>query len=97
MKLEAGNVRKLGDFSASLRRGDQVLAVFPETTSFYRGIVAKHPKASTGTNGNPEAENIIVRFDDDEDDQGKPVARKVPSRFVLPLNYSTNTEANMDN
>lgn len=80
LKLDAADVRKLEDVSARLRRGDHVLAVFPETTSFYPGTVAKNLK-STGNVGT----DVIIKFDDDEDEQGKPVARKVPTRFILPI------------
>lgn len=80
LKLDAVDVRKLEDVSATLRRGDRVMAVFPETTSFYPGVVAKNPKSGGGGSG----ADVIIKFDDDEDEQGKPVARKVPARFILP-------------
>ena len=82
LKVDSSDIRKLDDVSQILRRGDRVLAVFPETTSFYSGIVAKNPKSSGETNIGVD---VVVRFDDDEDDEGNSVARKVPSRFILPL------------
>ena len=45
--MPACDVKRLDDHSARLRKGDQVLAVFPETTSFYRATVVKNPKPST--------------------------------------------------
>jgi SAGA-associated factor 29 len=76
-----GNLRRLIDNASDIRKGDRVLAVFPETTSFYRAIVVKTPKPlTTGTAGLWE---VVVKFDDDEDDTGKPPPRKVPSRFVI--------------
>lgn len=81
MILAFSDVRRLEDASQSLRRGDSVLAVFPETTSFYRAVVAKNPKASRG--GDAGGSDVIVKFDDDEDDSGKNPARRVPARFVL--------------
>ena len=77
MVLGFSDVRRLEDSIHSLRRGDPVLAVFPETTSFYRAVVAKNPKRDGGVN------EVIVKFDDDEDDLGKNPARRVPARFVL--------------
>ena len=88
LKLDTADVRKLEDISATLRRGDRVLAVFPETTCFYSGIVAKNPKTGPGS-------DIVIKFDDDEDELGKPVARKVPARFVLPT-ASTYDDADSD-
>lgn len=75
------DVKRLQDSASHLRRGDLVLAVFPETTSFYRAVVAKSPKAPSNPNG---AWDVVVRFDDDEDETGKNPARRVPARFVLP-------------
>jgi hypothetical protein len=78
LKLSFRDVRKLEDSGAYLRKGDSILAVFPETTSFYRAIVAKTPKS---VNGN--ASDVVVRFDDDDDDSGRSPLRKVPARFVI--------------
>ena len=80
MILPFTDVKRLDDSAAYLRRGDEVLAVFPETTSFYRAVVAKNPKA-TGSGSSPP--DIVVRFEDDEDATGKAPARRVPARFVL--------------
>ena len=89
IKLDASEVRKLQDSTTSLRRGDKVLAVFPETTSFYRATIAKNPSGK-GESG-AAVEDVIVRFEDDEDEHGKSIARRVPVRFVLP-NYENETE-----
>lgn len=74
------DVKRLEDTAAHLRRGDDVLAVFPETTSFYRAVVAKNPRPPQHGNSFWE---VIVRFEDDEDETGKPPPRRVPARFVL--------------
>ena len=48
MTLPFGDVRRLDEsVSTHLRRGDSVLAVFPETTSLY--VVAKTPKIPNGS------------------------------------------------
>mmetsp|Transcript_17179 Transcript_17179/g.38150 ORF Transcript_17179/g.38150 Transcript_17179/m.38150 type:complete len:180 (+) Transcript_17179:316-855(+) len=75
--LSYDDVRRLDDSSASLRRGDLVLAVFPETTSFYRAVVVKTPKAGSGIN------EVVVKFEDDEDEAGRNPARRVPARFLM--------------
>lgn len=74
------DVRRLEDISSHLRRGDLVLAVFPETTSFYRAVVAKNPKPPIHHNA---VWDVVVKFDDDEDETGKMPARRVPARFVI--------------
>jgi len=80
MQLGYTEVKRLEDSAAHLRRGDLVLAVFPETTSFYRAEVAKNPRHPQHGNGCWE---VIVRFEDDEDETGKAPPRRVPARFVL--------------
>ena len=68
------------DSASHVRKGDQVLAVFPDTTSFYRAVVAKNPKTPTHVNS---PWDVIVRFEDDEDETGVAPPRRVPARFVL--------------
>lgn len=80
LTLPYQNVKRLEDTAQHLRRGDAVMAVFPETTSFYRAIVAKNPKNSATASGNWD---VVVRFEDDEDETGRVPARRVPARFVL--------------
>lgn len=77
-------VRRLEDTSTDINRGDRVMGVFPETTSFYRATVVKTPKdpSVSGQDG----WEVVVRFDDDEDEAGKWPARRVPARFVLRAN-----------
>mmetsp|Transcript_5581 Transcript_5581/g.5741 ORF Transcript_5581/g.5741 Transcript_5581/m.5741 type:complete len:250 (+) Transcript_5581:3-752(+) len=99
MTIPYANLRRLTENASDVKKGDRVLAVFPETTSFYRGNVVKTPKLLNGNsnnnnnnNGNSSNNNntnnngqweVVVKFDDDEDETGKPPARKVPSRFVI--------------
>ncbi len=79
--LKSSSVKRLDDSAGHLKKGDKVLAVFPETTSFYGATIMKNPKFTSGTNH----WDIIVNFDDDEDNSGKIPARQVPARFVLKL------------
>lgn len=81
--LPITSVKRLEDTSSHLRRSDRVLAVFPETTSFYPAIVAKNPKPPVSGS----QWDVIVRFEGDEDDSGKAPPRKVPGRFVLKREY----------
>ena len=78
-------------------KGARVMAIFPETTSFYRAVVSKQPTWTSGTSaeesaggvGNahkPRVKEVIVKFEDDEDQEsGKTPHRRVPSRYVIPL------------
>lgn len=77
--LPFNSVRRLEDSAADIRRGDRVLAVFPETTSFYDAVVVKTPKSPAGNN----QWEVVVRFEDDEDETGKAPPRRVPARFVV--------------
>jgi hypothetical protein len=80
LTLSVHEVKRLEDRSSHLRRHDLVLAVFPETTSFYRAVVAKNPKPPAHFNATWD---LVVRFENDEDETGKNPARRVPARFVL--------------
>lgn len=80
LTLPVHEVKRLEDRSSHLRRHDLVLAVFPETTSFYRAVVAKNPKPPAHVNA---VWDVVVRFENDEDETGKNPARRVPARFVL--------------
>lgn len=78
-----------------LQKGQRVMAIFPETTSFYRAIISKHPTWTSGVSaddnsgvGNahkPRVKEVILKFEDDEDADGKTPHRRVPSRYVIPL------------
>lgn len=80
MTLGLHEVKRLEDTTAHFRKGDTVLCVFPDTTSFYRAVVARNPKAPTHGNSSWE---LVVRFEDDEDETGVAPPRRVPARFVL--------------
>lgn len=73
-------VHRLCDTAHHFEKGDRIVAVFPDTTSFYRAVVSKIPKAPN-SNGVWE---VIVKFDDDEDETGRTPHRRVPARFVMP-------------
>lgn len=79
VKLPFTFVRRLEDNASDIRRGDVVHCVFPDTTSFYRAVVVKSPKVP----GQGQPWEVVVRFDDDEDETGKAPPRRVPARFVM--------------
>jgi hypothetical protein len=80
MVLPYSKVLCLSDIPNNIQRGDRVQAVFPETTSFYPATVVKTPKQTSASGSSWE---IVVRFDGDEDNSGKPPPRRVPARFVV--------------
>eukprot|EP00934_Nitzschia_sp_Nitz4_P006840 Nitzschia sp. Nitz4//scaffold5_size260463//59942//60883//NITZ4_000957-RA/size260463-processed-gene-0.60-mRNA-1//1//CDS//3329555265//6830//frame0 len=66
------------------RKGADCMAIFPETTSFYKAIVSRPPVWKL-IHGVPTVKEIIVKFEDDEDSQGRTPHRRVPSRYVIPV------------
>jgi hypothetical protein len=60
------------------------MAIFPETTSFYRAKISK-PPVWRMERGVPTIKELIVKFEDDEDSQGRTPHRRVPARYVIPL------------
>ena len=67
------------------KKDTDCMAIFPETTSFYRARVSKEPNWRLDRSGNPIVKEIIVKFEDDEDGQGNTPHRRVPSRYVIPI------------
>jgi len=67
-------------------KGTHVMAIFPETTSFYRAVVSKQPvwKLDAGSS-KPIVKELILKFEDDEDENGRTPFRRVPSRYVIPV------------
>lgn len=67
-------------------KGTRCMAIFPETTSFYRAVVSKQPvwKLTPGST-TPIVKEIIVKFEDDDDENGRTPHRRVPSRYVIPV------------
>ena len=65
-------------------KGKDVMAIFPETTSFYKAKVSQSPVWKLD-HGVPTVREIIVKFEDDEDSSGRTPHRRVPSRYVIPV------------
>mmetsp|Transcript_16393 Transcript_16393/g.66254 ORF Transcript_16393/g.66254 Transcript_16393/m.66254 type:complete len:266 (-) Transcript_16393:523-1320(-) len=83
VELPASRIRRLhnesDDATRDLQKGDRVLAIFPETTSFYRAVISKSPKH----NANGHIYEVVLKFEDDEDDAGRTPHRRVNIRYVL--------------
>ena len=79
MRLSTGSE---GCFST---KNSDCMAIFPETTSFYKAQVSKSPVWKLD-HGVPIVKEIIVKFEDDEDSNtGKTPHRRVPARYVIPV------------
>ncbi len=59
------------------KKGQEVLAMFPDTTTFYKAIVDTPPNMKAG------GKEYTLRFDDDRDERGKLTTRKVNFAFVI--------------
>ncbi|KAL0486702.1 hypothetical protein AKO1_001626 [Acrasis kona] len=68
---------RLFDASKVFPKGSQVLAMFPNTTTFYPAIVDREPNKQNNF-------FYMLRFEDDEED-GKVVSRKVTHKHVIPM------------
>jgi hypothetical protein len=86
IRLPWSNVMRLstGTEGCFSKGSPECMAIFPETTSFYKAKVAKAPVWKLD-HGVPTVKEIIVKFDDDEDGSGKTPHRRVPSRYVIPV------------
>jgi hypothetical protein len=74
-------------------KGTRVMAIFPDTTAFYRATVSKQPVWVLPNEGEhsagftpPYVKELILKFEDDEDNvTGRTPHRRVQSRYVIPL------------
>mmetsp|Transcript_1979 Transcript_1979/g.2118 ORF Transcript_1979/g.2118 Transcript_1979/m.2118 type:complete len:359 (-) Transcript_1979:215-1291(-) len=96
IRLPWNHVMKLSTGSEGcITKSTQVMAIFPETTSFYRAVVSKRPvwrlpsKTSTagspGSSSTPVVKELILKFEDDEDENGRTPHRRVPAHYVIPI------------
>lgn len=68
----------------SFVKGTDCMAIFPETTSFYRARVSKQPVWKV-EGPVPIVREMIVKFEDDEDNNNRTPHRRVPARYVIPI------------
>jgi SAGA-associated factor 29 len=83
MRLSKGNEGCFG-------KNTKVMAIFPETTSFYHAVVSKEPEwvlpVGPKEGSQPIVKEMILKFaDDDDDGMGVTPHRRVPARYVIPL------------
>ena len=62
-----------------LSKGEEVLAVYPDTTSFYPAIVVQAPKR----NLNSSEPSVIVQYHGDEDEQGRIPYISIPLSHII--------------
>lgn len=87
IRLPWNHVMRLSTGSeGGLEMNTRVMAIFPETTSFYRAVVSQTPVWVLPKNGkSPLVKEVILEFEDDEAPDGRTPHRRVPSRYVIPL------------
>ena len=62
-----------------LSKGDEVFAVYPDTTSFYQATVVQAPRKTAGAAG----QFVMVNFVDDSDEYGVTHDKAVPLKHVM--------------
>jgi hypothetical protein len=88
IRLPWSHVMRLSTGSEGcFQKGADCMAIFPETTSFYKSKVSKSPVWKLDRHsGVPTVKEIIVKFEDDTDAvSNKTPHRRVPSRYVIPF------------
>jgi len=85
IRLPWNHVMRLSNGDMNFKKNSKVMAIFPETTSFYRAVVSKQPlwKLTHGST-TPIVKELILKFEDDEDENGRTPHRRVPARYVIP-------------
>jgi len=84
IRLPWHHVMRLSVGNEGFTKYSTVMAIFPETTSFYRAIVSKQPIWKQDPRQGPIVTELILKFMDDEDENKKTPHRRVPSRYVIP-------------
>eukprot|EP00953_Heterococcus_sp_UTEX-ZZ885_P020073 11220-Heterococcus_DN1.PRE.2 len=79
-ELEEANVIHLASVSCKLSKSDEVLAVYPDTTSFYRAVITQPPRRNVQSQG-----SASVQFADDADETGSTPHRIVPASHIVKL------------
>jgi SAGA-associated factor 29 len=74
---------KSSDNMRRFAKGDDVFAIYPETTSFYPGNITQMPKRANLQPG--EDPQAFVQFQDDMDEFGVTPQRPVPLHLIFKL------------
>ena len=69
------------------QRGITVLAMYPDTTCFYRAFV--HTPPSQNTPNDEQRRDYLVEFEDENEASGRSEAMRVPQKYVLRLPEGT--------
>lgn len=84
--LDDHQVIALEGRSERLSKGDEVLAVYVDTTSFYHATIAMPPRGRAGGIGN--GGHAHVQFVDDADENGVTPQRVVPVIHIIKLPFA---------
>ena len=86
IRLPWNHVMRLSSGTEGFEKSADVMAIFPETTSFYRAIVSKKPVWDLAPGSTtPIVKELVLKFEDDEGSNGRTPHRRVPSRYVIPV------------
>eukprot|EP01084_Bolivina_argentea_P029038 53916_1 len=94
MRVDRHKVIRLGGTLRNIEVGDEVLAVFPDTTSFYQAIVQKIARSGPRPSDHDVA--YIVKFLDDEDESGSTPSRSIMSQYIIQLLNGDSDEISME-
>ena len=61
------------------RKGDMVMALYPNTTTFYPATILQPPRRGSGN----KEDWVVVHFQDDYDENGQPLNLHVEARYVF--------------
>jgi SGF29 tudor-like domain len=59
LQLEGVNVIHLASVSCKLSKSDEVLAVYPDTTSFYRAVITQPPRRNVQSQGSASVQFAV--------------------------------------
>ncbi|KAL8292126.1 hypothetical protein RQP46_001592 [Phenoliferia psychrophenolica] len=79
---------KHGKFIYDIPVGAAVMALYPDTTSFYRAVIVSGPEMIQAEKGKKKERSYYVRFDDDDD-----ALRRIPVEMVVEMPSSMKTQA----
>ena len=68
--------------SRGISKGHRIIALYPDTTSFYLATVTSVPRGRGGPLG-PANALVMVQFDDDHDETGQIPERAAAAKYVL--------------
>mmetsp|Transcript_9096 Transcript_9096/g.13616 ORF Transcript_9096/g.13616 Transcript_9096/m.13616 type:complete len:272 (+) Transcript_9096:121-936(+) len=78
-EVDENNIVILGSSAVKYSKGEDVLAVYPDTTSFYKAVVTQPPRRSAQYHST----SASVQFADDADERGVTPHRIVPAKHIM--------------